>query len=150
MQARVEMAKLVPELLVSDFARAHAFYTGVLGFCVLYDRPDEAFAYLDRNGAHLMIEERDAGGERDWVAAALCRPYGRGMNLQIEVEEVGALAQRCMDAGAEIFWPLEERWYRRLDHEVGVRQFIVKDPDGYLLRLSEVIGTRPAAGKEEA
>lgn len=36
--------------------------------------------------------------------------------------------------------PLEERWYRRDDLEIGVRQFAVQDPDGYLIRLSQSIG----------
>ncbi len=42
------------------------------------------------------------------------------------------------------FLPLEEKWYRRDEVALGVRQFIVQDPDGYLLRLSQDIGTRPA------
>lgn len=29
------------------------------------------------------------------------------------------------------------------DVEIGVRQFLVQDPDGYLLRFSEWIGDRP-------
>jgi hypothetical protein len=28
--------------------------------------------------------------------------------------------------------------------EIGVRQFAVQDPDGYLIRLSQSIGDRPA------
>jgi catechol 2,3-dioxygenase-like lactoylglutathione lyase family enzyme len=33
---------LVPELYVSEIGRSLHFYTGVLGFAVLYDRPEEA------------------------------------------------------------------------------------------------------------
>ncbi|CAB3629036.1 hypothetical protein LMG26840_00581 [Achromobacter dolens] len=36
-------------------------------------------------------------------------------------------------------------WYRSDAIEVGVRQFLVQDPDGYLLRFSAWVGDRPAA-----
>ena len=41
--------------------------------------------------------------------------------------------------------PLEERWYRREDEELGNRQFVVADPDGYLLRFFTNLGTRPVS-----
>jgi lactoylglutathione lyase len=50
-------------------------------------------------------------------------------------------------AGLECFLPVEERWYRRDNIEIGVRQFAVQDPDGYLIRLSQSIGDRPIAGQ---
>jgi uncharacterized glyoxalase superfamily protein PhnB len=70
------------------------------------------------------------------------RPYGRGINFQISVEDVDALYAAIVAAGLPIFLPMEERWYRRDDTEIGTRQFIVEDPDGYLLRLHTYIGTR--------
>lgn len=33
-------AKVVPELLVTNFAESRRFYVGILGFTVLYDRPE--------------------------------------------------------------------------------------------------------------
>jgi catechol 2,3-dioxygenase-like lactoylglutathione lyase family enzyme len=48
-------ARLVPELYCSDFDRTLHFYTDLLGFTVLYARPEERFAYLEREGAELMI-----------------------------------------------------------------------------------------------
>lgn len=141
-----DMAQLVPELLVSDFAASLAFYVGVLGFTVLYGRPEEQFAFLDRNGAQLMLDQRHPGDGRDWVAAETVYPYGRGVNFEIGVADATALHDRCVAAGARIFLAPEEKWYRRDALELGVRQFIVMDPDGYLLRLSQSIGTRPARG----
>ena len=60
----------------------------------------------------------------------------------------GALYRRCQAAGADILWPIETKWYRREATRIGARQFIVKDPDGYLIRLSRRLGTEPAS--EEA
>ena len=141
------MAKLVPELLVSNFARSLRFYTEVLGFKKLYDRSEEAFAYLDRNGAQIMIVQHDGEEERSWIAGELVQPYGRGMNLEIEVEDSDALHASCIRHGARIFLALEEKWYRREALLLGVRQFIVLDPDGYLLRLSQSLGTRAVSGE---
>ena len=41
-----------------------------------------------------------------------------------------------------LFRPLEAAWYRRGDHEVGNLQFLVQDPDGYLLRFFSDLGER--------
>jgi catechol 2,3-dioxygenase-like lactoylglutathione lyase family enzyme len=134
--------KLVPELACSDIERSLAFYTKVLGFAVVYARPEECFAYLDRGGAQLMLDQMDVG--RTWSAAELEHPYGRGVNLQIEVPDVDGLYEVVQAAAAVIFLAIEDKWYRRDDVLVGNRQFIVQDPDGYLLRFFGDLGERPA------
>src|SRR6202165_2051347 len=50
----VPRARLVPELVCSNFAESLRFYTELLGFSVRYSRIDERFAYLERDGAELM------------------------------------------------------------------------------------------------
>jgi len=134
--------KLVPELYVSDIDRSRRFYIGVLGFAVLYDRPEERFAYLVREGAALMLEQPADPG-RTWLAGPLEQPYGRGITLQIEVGNLGPLHAAVLAAEAPPLLPLEERWYRRGDGLVGQRQFVVQDPDGYLLRFCQDLGSRP-------
>jgi catechol 2,3-dioxygenase-like lactoylglutathione lyase family enzyme len=133
---------LVPELYVSDIDRSRRFYTGVLGFAVLYDRPEERFAYLMRDGAALMLEQPDDPG-RTWLAGPLEHPYGRGVNFQIEVADLGPLYAAVLAAQAPLLLPLEECWYRRGDAQLGQRQFVVQDPDGYLLRFCQDLGSRP-------
>ncbi len=66
-----DYARLVPELLCTDLARSLSFYVGLCGFRIAYDRPEEGFAYLDLEGAHLMLEEADPTdqGERAWWTA---------------------------------------------------------------------------------
>src|SRR4051812_33368173 len=56
-RTRVEFARLVPELICADIERSVRFYTGVLGFHVRYARPEERFAYLEREGAEIMLEQ---------------------------------------------------------------------------------------------
>jgi catechol 2,3-dioxygenase-like lactoylglutathione lyase family enzyme len=141
--------RLTPELDVDDLDRSLAFYVGVIGFRVLFDRPEERFAYLDLEGAHLMLEEA-AGPGRRFRAARLEHPYGRGVNFQIEVGDVDAMHARVRAAGFGVLVPLEERWYREGQLENGNRQFVVADPDGYLLRFYTDLGPRPAVRSADA
>lgn len=135
--------RLVPELICSDLARSRDFYCDVLGFGVRYARPAERFVYLERDGAELMIEE-PVDRARLHPRVELTHPYGRGVNFEIDVDDVDVLHAALQASGQDLFLPLEERWYERETDVVGVRQFAVQDPDGYLLRFSQAIGTRPA------
>lgn len=112
----------------------------MLGFTVRFDRPEERFAYMDRNGAHVMLDQ--IGATRSFGTAPLEHPYGRGMNLHIEVEDVGALYERVQTAGAAVVLALEECWYRTGPVWAGNHQFVVADPNGYLLRFFGDVGDR--------
>jgi catechol 2,3-dioxygenase-like lactoylglutathione lyase family enzyme len=134
-------AALVPELLVTDLERSIAFYCDLCGFRVRYARPEDGFAYLEQGGAQVMLE---ALSEDSWLTGPLAPPFGRGINLQIEVAEIGPLHDRLLEAGAVIFRPLQTDWYREGDIEHGQAQVMVQDPDGYLLRFIQPLGERPA------
>ncbi|MBD3769212.1 MAG: VOC family protein [Rhodobacterales bacterium] len=129
-------AALVPELYVSDLARSLAFYCGALGFRIVYQRSEERFAYIEREGAELMLEEPVG---RTWLAGPLEAPFGRGVNFQIEVADAAALRDKALAAGAPLIQDLEEKTYLRDDEPIRVRQCVVQDPDGYLLRFSELL-----------
>jgi len=128
---------LVPEIEVSDFARSLHFYVAVIGFTVLYDRPERPFAYLTLGAAHIMIEH---GGS--WMTGPLETPFGRGLNLQIDVPDVAALAERLAARSWPLFRPIEDAWYRRGTELIGARECVVQDPDGYLLRFAQRLGIR--------
>jgi len=135
---------VVPELDVTDLDASFRFYTDALGFDCLVERPEERFAYLTRGSVHLMLQQADGPGRR-FRTAPLEYPFGRGINLQIEVPDVDDLHLQATRACIIIYLPLEERWYRQGDEEAGNRQFVVIDPDGYLLRFFSDLGRRPAA-----
>lgn len=137
-------AALVPELAVTDLAASLAFYVGACGFHVRYVRPEDGFAYLDLGGAQLMLEV----AANAWWTAAGERPLGRGVNLQIECTDVAGLAARLAVAGIAPFRPPATSWYREGAIEHGQAQVLVQDPDGYLLRFAQPLGTRPAAGRD--
>lgn len=133
---------LVPELAVSDWQTSRAFYCDLVGFEVAYERLEEGFSFLTLGTAQLMIDQIGIGRTFEIKDAPLERPFGRGLNLQILVPQVAPILKRLESAGVRLHLPLVETWYRRDDHEVGNRQFVVADPDGYLLRLFEDLGER--------
>ncbi len=132
---------ITPELKVTNFKTSFDFYTTLAGFVVLYDRPENNFAMLGLNSSRLMIEEL-TDGSRTWKVGELERPFGRGMHFQIEVDDVDSLHQKFLEAKWPIFFAMEEKWYRMVDKETGNRQFLVQDPDGYLLRFYQDLGVR--------
>ena len=134
-------AALVPELLVSDIHESLRFWRDICGFTVLFDRPDEGFAYLDLDGAQIMLDE--IGKTRDWVTGSLEAPFGRGVNFQVRVPAIEPILAALAQADWSLFMDPEQKWYRTEDVETGVHQFLVQDPDGYLVRFSAWVGERP-------
>lgn len=132
---------LVPELLVKSLDSSRYFWCRFLRFEVLYDRPEEGFAYLTQGSAHVMLEQIGAG--RNWVTGKLRPPLGRGINLQITLPSIDPVLSALREAGWALFMEPETKWYRTGDVETGVTQFLVTDPDGYLLRFQSVLGKRP-------
>ncbi len=132
------IAPLVPELDVTDLAASLRFWCGLAGFDVAYDRPAARFAYLARGPLQVMLCEHNGA----WETGDLVRPFGRGINLQMTVEAIEPLLETLRTAAWPLFRPPAEAWYKAGDEEHGVREFLVQDPDGYLLRFAEVLGAR--------
>lgn len=130
---------LVPELYCSNFETSLQFYTEVLGFAVVYSRLNERFAFLERQGAQLMIEQ-PVLPNRAWVIGDVKPPFGKGINFEISTMNVTQLHEQCINNQATIYLPLEEKWYQTGDKMVGNLQFIVLDPDGYMLRFAQDLG----------
>ena len=131
---------LVPELMVTDLGASLAFWCGPCGFRVLYDRPEEGFACIERDGSRVMLDELPKGRAHRWEVAATDRPFGRHVNFEIAVDGLDPV----LAALAALRWPLfmapETKTYRVGGVGLEVRQFLVQDPDGYLLRFSQEIG----------
>lgn len=139
------MSLLVPELSVSNIERSARFYLEVLGFEILFERPENKFMYLRYHGSELMIEEdRPREGMSSlWIIEPLDYPRGRGLNISIDCPDAEGLADRIVASGGTLRKPIEDNWYREGEILHGERNFLVQDPDGYLLRFAQRLGTKP-------
>ena len=130
---------LTPELGVQDLEASLRFWRDLLGFTVAYDRPAARFSYLVRGGAQIMLCQRNGR----WDTGVLERPYGRGVNFQIMVDQLAPILTAIAAAAWPLFEEPNEAWYRTGPVERGQRECLVQDPDGYLVRLAEYLGQRP-------
>lgn len=141
------LAALVPELYVSELARSLSFYLDLLGFAVAYDRPEDRFAAIALGTAWIMLEEApslgaasaEAFARGEWRTAELCPPFGRGVNLQVAVPDVDRISVRLSLARYPVLLEPHARSYRVGRESLTVRQMLVADPDGYLIRPSQVL-----------
>jgi len=136
----MQLNALIPELYVASFEKSIAFYTNVLGFSIEYQRTEDGFAFLSLGESQIMIDQIDKG--RTWKTGAFNHPFGRGINFQIKVENIDPLLMNCKKNNIKLFLEPEEIWYRQQDVQVGTKQFLVQDPDGYLLRFFQVMETK--------
>ena len=142
---------LIPKMGVSSYEKALKFYTETLQFKIEYSRPEKGLAFLSLGASQLMIEQLDATTPAtdqefragQWRTGALEYPYGRGISLSLEVEDVDILVKRLQDASYALKVEPKNAWYRRDDCLLGQRQILVMDPDGYLLRFRHSLGTKP-------
>ena len=71
-------------------------------------------------------------------------PRGQGVNFSIVTSNLEGIASALTEKGYPLRIPIRDQWHRQDDMEHGERQLWVMDPDGYLLRFFESIGTRKA------
>jgi len=131
----------VPEFWCSNFDESLHFYTEVLGFSVAQRRGNDHHAYLEFEGAQIMIARWKQDGS--WEPAPLEKPYGRGVNFQILTENIKAIYESVLAAEIKPFVELHTRWYWRTDRMDERTEFGLLDPDGYLLRFTEIGSHRP-------
>lgn len=128
---------MVPELTVTDFERSLHFYVDIVGFSIRIRRHTPEFAYLCMNDVQLMIEQWHPEG---WNIGEFEWPLGRGINFQIEVDNVDSLSGRFESSQVALYRPVKEHCYHTNEGEEWQRELLVQDPDGYLLRFSQYLG----------
>ena len=131
--------KIIPELSVTNLKNSLEFYKTV-GFKIEYERPENKFVFLSMGEIQFMIQE--ISKEDKWTIAPLSYPFGNGINFQLEVENVENIYNLLKENNYKIAYEIEENWYRQDDKLLGNKEFLVQDPDGYLLRFSEDLGER--------
>ena len=128
--------KIIPELSVTNLENSLKFYK-TIGFKVEYDRPENKFAFISLDEIQFMIQEISDNDK--WNVAPLTYPFGNGINFQLEVSNLDEIYNNLKNNNYKITFDIEENWYRQDDKLLGNKEFLVQDPDGYLLRFFEDI-----------
>jgi catechol 2,3-dioxygenase-like lactoylglutathione lyase family enzyme len=125
---------LIPEIYVSNYNRSLKFYTS-LGFKIEYEREKPKFAFLSYENNQLMIQEF----EPEWVTGKLEYPYGRGINLQMHIQDINFIFQSLLKINYQIKNKIEKNSYKVKNKIIVSKELLIMDPDGYLLRFSQDI-----------
>ena len=123
--------KLIPELSVTDINKTREFYVDVLGFKICYERPEDKFIFVEKDGNQIMLEQING----NWNVGKMEYPFGRGINFEMTISDVDAVYERIEKAGMKLFRKMEVKDYECGNEIVHQKQFLVQDPDGYLLRF---------------
>ena len=123
--------KLIPELSVTDINKTREFYVDVLGFKICYERPEDKFIFVEKDGNQIMLEQING----NWNVGKMEYPFGRGINFEMTISDVDAVYERIEKAGIKLFMKMEIKDYECGNETVHQKQFLVQDPDGYLLRF---------------
>lgn len=122
---------LIPELSVSDINKSKDFYINI-GFKIMYERIEDKFCFLELDGNQIMIQE-----ENDtWSVGDMQYPFGRGINISMSVSNVEKMYQEIVKKKIKVFKELEVHNYRVDDIVYNDLEFLIQDPDGYLLRFN--------------
>ena len=135
----IKFNRLIPELLVSSIETSKVFYVEQLGFTIEYERREDDFALISYEGSQFMLEQDHATA---WITGELGSIRGRGINFQIEVDCLDTVIAKIETNDLPYFRKPKEQWYRINTIEEGVKELLIQDPDGYLLRFQQYLGER--------
>lgn len=133
--------QMIPELDVFKLEKSLEFYAKFIGFEIVYTREEDKFAFLQMENVQIMIQEIDFENNK-WQVDTLKYPLGNGINFQIEVTNIDDIYNRLEENNYKIFIEMEEHWYRKDNILMVCKEFLVQDPNGYLLRFSEDLEDR--------
>ena len=132
----MEWNQILPEFDVFDLADSLHFYIDLIGFHIEYERIEDKFVFLQFENVQIMLQQIDTENNK-WETGKLEYPLGRGINFQIDVTNIDEIYNRLKKASYTIFVEMEEHWYRKDNILMGCKEFLVQDPNGYLLRFSQ-------------
>ena len=131
--------KIIPELSVTSLEKSLKFYK-TIGFKVEYDRPENKFAFISLGKIQFMLQE--LSNNEKWNVGSLKYPFGNGINFQLEVDNLDEIYNNLKKSNYKITFDIEENWYRQDNKLLGNKEFLIQDPDGYLLRFFEDLGEK--------
>ena len=128
----MDFNKMIPELSVFDIKQTKRFYND-LGFKIEYERPEEKFVFMSFQDSQFMFEQIHDNG---WNIGELIYPLGRGINFSIAVDDIEGLYKLVKTLNLEIYRELNRSIYQVNGTEETQTEFLIQDPNGYLLRFT--------------
>ena len=122
---------LIPELSVTNIEKSVKFYKKK-GFKVVYERKEDKFCFLQLEENQIMIEQIND----NWNIGILEYPFGRGINISMKVKNVDEYYEKIIKSSIKIFRDLKISKYQVNDVIYEDKEFLIQDPDGYLLRFN--------------
>jgi len=128
----MDFNNLIPELSVFDILQTKNFYEE-LGFKIEYERQEEKFVFMSFQDSQFMFEQIHDEG---WNTGELIYPLGRGINFSIAVDDIENLYTLVKSKKLEIYKKLTKSVYLVNGIEEIQMEFLIQDPNGYLLRFT--------------
>ena len=128
----MDFNNLIPELSVFDILQTKNFYEE-LGFKIEYERQEEKFVFMSFQDSQFMFEQIHDEG---WNTGELIYPLGRGINFSITVDDIENLYTLVKSKKLEIYKKLTKSVYLVNGIEEIQIEFLIQDPNGYLLRFT--------------
>ena len=128
----MDFNKMIPDLSVFDIEKTKRFYND-LGFKIEYERPEEKFVFMSFQDSQFMFEQIHDNG---WNIGELIYPLGRGINFSIAVDDIEGLYKLVKTLNLEIYRELNRSIYQVNGTEETQTEFLIQDPNGYLLRFT--------------
>ena len=128
----MDFNKMIPELSVFGIEQTKRFYND-LGFKIEYERAEEKFVFMSFQDSQFMFEQIHDNG---WNIGELIYPLGRGINFSIAVDDIEGLYKLVKTLNLEIYRELNRSIYQVNGTEETQTEFLIQDPNGYLLRFT--------------
>lgn len=122
---------LIPELSVSNIEKSVEFYKK-LGFKVVYKRPENKFYFMQLENNQIMLEENN----KNWNVGKMEYPYGNGINISMSIKNIEKKYNDLKNKNIKFFLDLEIHEYKVDSKLFKDSEFLLQDPDGYLLRFN--------------
>ena len=122
---------LIPELSVTNIEKSKEFYLN-LGFKIMYERKEDKFCFLYLEDNQIMIEEIND----NWNVGEMKYPFGNGINISMTVSDIDSFYENIISKKFVLFRKIKTSKYRVDDIIYEDKEFLLQDPDGYLLRFN--------------
>ena len=122
-------AMAITFLYYRDLPRAFAFYRDVMGFCPAIDQGALAQILRIAGDAHVGLVD-EARGMNRWQAE-------KCVQLCIRVTDLDAWHAHLQACG------VEGLTVPRANRAIGIRAFVLRDPEGYQIELQEALSEGP-------